>query len=91
MNRIKAPSFEKLAELFEEIKGTPRVDVIIMSPKVYGMLRKALPDMEREPTPMEVMSPIEIYIHWSLGDLIVYGSRDNKIIQTILSTCQVVE
>jgi len=88
MRKVRAPRFEKLAELFEEIEKTPKVDVAIVSPKVYRMLQKALHPLAHDPGPAGLLSGIKIYIHWALGNVIVYGSSSNEMIQTILSTCQ---
>lgn len=88
MRRVKAPGFEKLAELIREIGQTPKVDVIIMSPEVWGKVKKALPDEPRDmSSPGCQLGALRVFLHPYLGDVIVYGSSENKLIKTILSTC----
>ncbi|GAG93225.1 unnamed protein product, partial [marine sediment metagenome] len=75
MNIAKAQSLGKLAELIKEIEQTPKVDVIIMSPEVWGQVKKALPDEPRDMTkPGCHLGALRVFLHPYLGDVIVYGS-----------------
>lgn len=86
--RKAAPSLDKLAELIKEIGQTPKIDVIIMSPKVWEQVKAAISTLDQGSTPAMLLGAVKVFLHRYLGDLIVYGNSRNKLIAIILSTCE---
>lgn len=74
--------FWEAGKTFKEMFSEPCVDVMIMTRDNYDLLKRYCEEVEN-PIPLG----IKIFIHKWVGDLILYGSRKNKLVKQILETC----
>ena len=79
--------FMTVSKTIEDMMETPRVNVMIMTRETFRCLEKYLTKMGQENQTIP-LSGVVIYFHRWLGDLIVYGNSENKVIKRIIETCE---
>ena len=76
--------FLTVSKTFQEMLKSPKTDCMIMTRETFESLEKYI---ERTSGASFGLRGITVYFHKWLGDLIVYGNSQNRVIKRIIESC----
>ncbi len=83
--------FMTVSRTFKEMLETPKVDCMIMTRETFKSLEKYINLIDQDPSIGNIdfrLSGLKVFFHRWLGDLIVYGDSENKVIKKIIDSCE---